>query len=268
MVSIRGRGKPAARRPRESFFFAFSPSLPRVSSSSFPPRTTRLNNPSAFRVGRTRAPLSSEGGGLVYRVYHEIVSEYRLYSLLSLSRACVCVLCVCAYVRTHWSVTDSEYEYGRERERGRVTTTCVRLVCVRNTEDERVSLERPGRTERWGVRQARVVARGTGLPPPGGATLRLSHPCRATYLPLTAPFALLPYRAQCRTPGWIFGSRYHTSLHELPSHLEFIPNVNMIATRYQTARGIGIFFNNLRTTKNVYAENNLLNVDLDVAIEL
>ncbi|KAL0119861.1 hypothetical protein PUN28_007940 [Cardiocondyla obscurior] len=63
VVSIRGRGKPAARRPRESFFFAFSPSLPRVSSFSFPPRTARLST-----RPRTRAPFSSEGVPRVPRV--------------------------------------------------------------------------------------------------------------------------------------------------------------------------------------------------------
>jgi len=74
VVSIRGRGKPAARRPRESFFFAFSPSLPRVSSSPCPPRTTRLNIRLRFEWANACSVCASEGR-LVYRVYHETVSE-------------------------------------------------------------------------------------------------------------------------------------------------------------------------------------------------
>jgi len=79
----------------------------------------------------------------------------------------------------------------------------VRMVGIRNTEDEHVSLERPGRTEQWGVRQARVVARGTVSPHPEEP--RFGFPtlvARPTPSPLlTAPFVLLPYRVQCRIPG-------------------------------------------------------------------
>lgn len=79
----------------------------------------------------------------------------------------------------------------------------VRTVgVVRDTEDERVSLERPGRTERWGVRQARVVARGTVSPHPEEPRFGFPTLVARPILPLlTAPFVLLPYRAQCRIPG-------------------------------------------------------------------
>lgn len=100
----------------------------------------------------------------MYRVYHETVSERQ--TLLLPPHPFPVRVYVYAYGRAHRSATDSKYEYETRTRARKVTTTCVRLVCVRNTEDERVSLERPGRTERWGVRQARVVAGGTISPHP------------------------------------------------------------------------------------------------------
>lgn len=64
VVSIRGRGKPAARRPRESFFFAFSPSLPRVSSSPCPPRATRLNIRLRFKWANACSVFRPKGEGV------------------------------------------------------------------------------------------------------------------------------------------------------------------------------------------------------------
>lgn len=57
---------------------------------------------------------------------------------------------MCVYVSTGTTDLRNTNSYGRVRNTERNTSHSVRTA-VRNTEDERVSLERPGRTERGGA---------------------------------------------------------------------------------------------------------------------